>query len=146
VPFLPFTKYECAAMTHKFLLRFASNIRQPIDFRPAVNRLIGHCRLSLVEDGKICTIMTENFYNEDLGAQSLANAVKDVEHDFTEEYNQLDEEITEDTNSGPLQCFTVRCMKVADDKYEIGVFGDAADDATVKEGEEEEKEWQDITW
>ncbi|KAF2831746.1 P-loop containing nucleoside triphosphate hydrolase protein, partial [Ophiobolus disseminans] len=107
VPFLPFTKSECAVVLHKFMLKFASNIRRPIDLQPDVNHLVGHCRLSLIDDGKVCETLTAEYYNSDLGARSLANAVREVEFKFTMEYNNSDVLVSEDMNAGPLQCFSV---------------------------------------
>jgi hypothetical protein len=109
---------------HNFMLQFATNIRQPIDLRPDVNRLIGHSRLSLNEDGKVCVKLTELYYNQDLGARSLANAVKEVEHELATEYNSLDGPLTEVLNQSPLQCFIIRRIPVADDVYEVRVFAD----------------------
>jgi len=103
------------------MLQFATNIRQPIDMQPDVNRLVGHCRLSLIEDGNICRTLTEQYYNQDLGARSLANAVKEVEHELTSEYCNIEQLITEDINNGPLQCFTVSRVSVAEDVYEVVV-------------------------
>lgn len=50
VPFLPFTKAECAVVHHRFTLAFASNVRKPIALTIPVPRDVGHCRLSLVEE------------------------------------------------------------------------------------------------
>jgi hypothetical protein len=116
------------------MLKFATSIRQPIDLDPGVTRLIGHCRLTLVEDGKICVNLTDKYYNKDLGARSLANAVKEVKDELSEEYSNSDELITEEINKGPLQAFTVRRIPVADDVYEVAVFIDGV----AKRGEYEE--------
>jgi hypothetical protein len=124
------------------MLNYATSIRQPIDLDPGVTRLIGHCRLSLVEDGKVCVNLTDRYYNKDLGARSLANAVKEVKDELSEEYSNADGLITEDINEGPLQAFTVRLIPVADDVYEVGVFTDRVADTEIEEGppavEEEE--------
>lgn len=121
VPFLPFTKNECAVVLHKYMLKFATNIRQPIDLQPDVNRLMGHCRLSLIEDGDVCISLTDKYYNQDLGARSLENAVKEIQHEFAEEYSDLNGAITEDINNGPLQCFTVSRISLAQDVYDVVV-------------------------
>ncbi|KAI0570487.1 clpA ATP-binding subunit of Clp protease and DnaK/DnaJ chaperone [Pyrenophora tritici-repentis] len=121
VPFLPFTKSECAVVLHKFMLAFATNIRQPIDLQADVNRLVGHCRLSLVEDGNVCITLTERYYNQDLGARSLKNAVEEVEHLFSTQYNNIETPITEEINTGPLQHFILNRISIADDEYDVVV-------------------------
>jgi hypothetical protein len=133
VPFFPFTPSECAVVLHKFILAFATNIRQPVDMRPDVKRLVGHCRLSLEEDGKVCSNLVDTYYNQDLGARSLANAVKEVENDFSGEYTNIDELISEDLNMGPFQHFVVRRVKITDDLYEVGVFAHGKGGSCVKE-------------
>jgi hypothetical protein len=104
------------------MLKFASNIRQPLDTQPDVHRLMGHCRLSVEEDGKVCVDLTGAYYDADLGARSLANGVKEVEHERGTEYGNSDELITEDVNTGPLQHFMIRHTHVSEDEYEVGVF------------------------
>jgi hypothetical protein len=135
VSFLPFTPSECAVVLHKFILGFATNIRQPVDMRPEVKRLVGHCRLLLAEEGKVCSNLVDTYYNQDLGARSLANAVNEVENEFSDEYTNMDELISEDLNTGPLQHFIVRRIKVADDVYEVGVFANGKRGCCVKETE-----------
>lgn len=122
VPFLPFNNSECAIVVHRFLLAFASEIRQPIDMNPDVKRMIGHCRLAVREDGKVCAELTKQFYNKDLGARSLQNAVAAVSADLAAEYSNSDVKIEEGINGGELQSFVVRRVPVADDAFEVGVF------------------------
>jgi hypothetical protein len=55
---------------------------------------------------------------------------------FTTEYSSLHMPITEDINNGPLQCLTVRRMRLDDNKSEIGVFADGVDDFTVEDKDE----------
>jgi hypothetical protein len=121
------------------MLAFATNIRQPIDLQPDVNRLVGHCRLSLVEDGKICVTLTEEHYNQDLGARSLANAVEGVQHLFTDEYNDIDSSIIEDINTGPLQHFTISRIPIGDDAYDVVVSAGGLD-AEVGDEENDDSE------
>jgi len=106
---------------HKFILNLATNIRQPINTQPDVQRLTGHCRLSVINDGKVCIDLTKTYYHQDLGACSLANAVKEVEYEFSTEYGNTDEEVTEDINCGPLQHFVVQRIPVSYDAYEVTV-------------------------
>jgi hypothetical protein len=135
VLFLPFTPSECAVVLHKFILAFATNIRQPVDMQPDVKRLVGYYRLSLEEDGKVCSNLVDTYYNQDLGARSLANAVKEVENEFSGEYTNINELISEDLNTGPFQHFIVRRVKVTDDLYEFGVFAHGKGGSCVKETE-----------
>lgn len=106
---------------HKFVLAFATNVRRPIDLQPDVKRLIGHCRLSLVEDGEICITLTESYYIQDLGARSLSSAVRQMEYLFCAEYSNIETLITEGINEGPLQHFTLHRVLISDDKYDVVV-------------------------
>ncbi|CAI6331887.1 unnamed protein product [Periconia digitata] len=124
VPFFPFSKSECAVIAHRFLLNFGSQIRKPIDMNPDSIRLIGHCRLSLEEDGKVCTELSNAFYNKDLGARSLQNAVDSVSTDLSVEYSNSDVLIEEEVNKGPLQGFTVRRIPVGAGAHVVGVSVD----------------------
>jgi hypothetical protein len=129
-------------MVHKFMLQFATNIRQSINLQPDVHRLVGHCRLSLIDDGNICLNLTKTFYDPELGARSLANGVKEVEYEFSTEYGNTDELATEDINAGPLQHFVVRRIPVSDDEYEVGVFRhDSAESVMQEPGDD--NEWKD---
>jgi ATP-dependent Clp protease ATP-binding subunit ClpA len=67
-----------------------------------VKRLVGYYRLSLEEDGKVCSNLIDTYYNQDLGARSLANAVKEVENEFSSKYTNINELISEDLNTGPF--------------------------------------------
>ncbi|KAI4641381.1 uncharacterized protein J4E78_010444 [Alternaria triticimaculans] len=148
VPFLPFSPSECAVVLHKFMLEYATSIRQPIDHDPSVIRYIGHCRLSLVDDGKICTALTEKYYSKDLGARSLDNAVREVRDELADKYSETDVLATEDLNDGPLQTFIVRRFLIADDVYEVGVFTDGTSGGEETDSEEgangdDEAKWGD---
>jgi hypothetical protein len=132
---LPFTLSECSVILHKFILDFATNIRQPVDMHPDVKRLVGHCQLSLAEDGKVCSNLVDTYYNQDFGARGLANAVKEVEYEFVGEYANIHELTSEDLNTGPLQHFIVRRVKFADDLYAVGVFAHGKGGSCVKETE-----------
>ncbi|KAF2662718.1 P-loop containing nucleoside triphosphate hydrolase protein [Lophiostoma macrostomum CBS 122681] len=140
VPFLPFTSPECAVVLHKFALQFASEVREPIDFRPDINRLIGHCCLTFVDDGAVCTELTNTFYNKDLGARSLANAMKEIAQQFVTEYSSLDGLVTETINSDNLQEFIIRRFQVSDDAHEVGVFAKTKESAEGSEDEVDEDE------
>ena len=138
VPFLPFSPSECAVVLHKFMLEYATSIRQPIDHDLSVIRYIGHCRLSLVDDGKICTALTEKYYSKDLGARSLDNAVREVRDELADKYSETDVLATEDLNDGPLQTFIVRRFLIADDVYEVGVFTDGTSGGEEANSDEDE--------
>jgi hypothetical protein len=126
------------------MLQLATNTRQPVDTQPGVHRLVGHCRLSVAEDGKICTDLTKAYYNADLGARSLANGVKELEHEFSTEYSNSDELITEDINTGPLQHFMIRRILVSEDQYEVGVFRHDDNDWGMPEPVNRSK-WEEVT-
>jgi hypothetical protein len=115
------------------MLDFASNIRKPIDLKPDVNRLIGHCRLSLIDDGKVCLRLTETFYDQDIGARSLEDTVRGVQQDFSGEYSNVDELTTEDIDADLLQHFVVRRTYVRADAYKVGVFVNGIGSSVIEE-------------
>ncbi|KAF2106703.1 P-loop containing nucleoside triphosphate hydrolase protein [Lophiotrema nucula] len=126
VPFLPFTSSECAVIIHKFILNFGSEIRQPIDLQSKPPKHVGHCALHIVDDGKVCAAMTEQFYHKDLGGRSLSDAAKDIKQKVYDEYVAEEDEVTEDTNSGPLQRFSIRLISMGEGAQEVAVFPDFA--------------------
>ncbi|KAF2874884.1 P-loop containing nucleoside triphosphate hydrolase protein [Massariosphaeria phaeospora] len=122
VPFLPFTPSERSVIVHKFVLAFSTRIRQPIDRTPKAERFFGHCRLTLIEDGKICNALSAQFDDKDTGARELKRAVEKMEDQFVEEHNKRDRVITEDVNDGALQCFVVRRTAGGDDAQGVTVY------------------------
>ncbi|KAI4953475.1 hypothetical protein J4E91_002322 [Alternaria rosae] len=124
VPFIPFSPSECAVVLHRFMLEYATSIRQPSDHNPSVIRYIGHCKLSLVDDGKICTALTDEYYSKDFGVRSLDNAAREIRDELADKYSETNVLATEYLNNGPLQTSIVRRFLIADDVYEVGVFTD----------------------
>ncbi len=120
VPFFPFSASEQAVVAHKFILDFVDKMRRPIDLLS--NRLIGHVHLALQNDGKIAAHLAEMGYEEALGARSLQRIVQQQVHvKLADSYVEGDDEITEGTNEGPLQKYTVRLNAVDEDVGEVVV-------------------------
>lgn len=86
----------------------AGRLRDPIDLHPDKNKTTGHCQVHLPDDGKLCSMLAEVYYSPEEGARTLSHAVAEMERLLGEEYLVDDEEITEDTNFGPLQEFVVK--------------------------------------
>ncbi|KAF2750946.1 P-loop containing nucleoside triphosphate hydrolase protein, partial [Sporormia fimetaria CBS 119925] len=109
VPFLPFSKTEQAVIAHRFILKLATRVRQPIDLQPPTIRLVGHSRITVIDDRKVCTELAQG-YESLLGARYLFNAVDALEEMYTKEYLAIKSPITEDLNTKPLQEFIVKCV------------------------------------
>lgn len=62
--------------------------------------------------------------------------MKEVEHEFSTEYGNTDEEVTEDINSGPLQHFFVCRIAVSEDVYGVTVCRHENGEPLELEGDE----------
>jgi ATP-dependent Clp protease ATP-binding subunit ClpB len=111
VPFFPFSFGEQAVVAHKFYLRLVNQARKPIDLTEATMQLVGHCHLTApgAYDTSVARHLAKDRYDSKLGARSLEIAVKNIKKTFVTAYRKYtDEEITEETNSGPLLRFDVQ--------------------------------------
>ena len=108
-------------ITHKFILEYAERLGQPIDLRPEAHKYIRHCRLTLVDDGKICTTLSDAYYVEYFGARSLEEAPNHIRQLLTDKYSNTDELVKEYFNDLPLQEFVVRRVPIGDGMYDIDV-------------------------
>ena len=94
-------------VAHKFILDFTDHIRKPIDLN--MKYLVGHVHCELEGDGQICKHLAETGYERTLGARSLKRVIEEhVEAQLVDKYLRQDDEITESTNEGPLQKYTIR--------------------------------------
>lgn len=120
VPFLPFSRGEQAVVTHKFLLDFADEMRQPIDLD--AKRLLGHIHVHIHNDGQLSEHLAEMGYEEELGARSLHRVVEEqVQGRLVERHLEGDTEITTETNKGPLQKYGVYLQVIGGKGKEIVV-------------------------
>lgn len=92
--------------------------------KESVLRLIGHCLLEVVDDGKVCQHLAKQGYVEELGARSLETKVDEVSQAFLGAYVERGELVDEKTNLGPLQRFVVQLNSVEEGVEEISVFED----------------------
>ncbi|KAI0007496.1 P-loop containing nucleoside triphosphate hydrolase protein [Xylariaceae sp. FL0662B] len=96
IPFLPFSPGEQAVVAHKFLLELARRVKEPIILsNDHQEQLLGNIGLRIRKDILICNSLAETEYNPDLGARSLATAVKLVEDKLVDAYLEEEEEISE---------------------------------------------------
>jgi hypothetical protein len=105
VPFLPFTPTECTILMHRFILDFIRDMRSPIDLRSGAKKFFGHCRISVVDDGKVCAELSKQYYMKDLGARSLEAALTEVEYEFSMLYSNMKGLVTQEMNVGVRQGF-----------------------------------------
>ena len=127
VPFFPFTRGEQAVIVHKFLLNLRDDLRQPINLKE--KKMVGHSDLWIQKDGQLCTSLAQNWYDIDIGARSLLRGVEqDVEVPLAERYCMSDTKVSEETNKGPLQKYTVQLWSMEDGPAKISVIqnGDCA--------------------
>ena len=123
IPFFPFQVGEQAVFAHKCILNTFDNLRQPIDLQKT--RFIGHIHLNLTNDSSITKYIAETSYDIALGARSLEHAVERlIEAQLVQKYVQSDNEITEETNNGPLQKFTLQLYPVTESEEELVIFRD----------------------
>lgn len=121
-PFLPFTRIERAVLVHKYFLKIANDIRKPIQMKAKTKKLVRHCRLRIVDDSTVCCHLADKFYDKDMGARSLNEAVKKAREEFIFEYSNTDELVTEQLNQGPLKTYYVRRVPLGNDAYKFGAF------------------------
>jgi len=96
IPFLPFSAGEQAVVTHKFLLELAHKVWRPISLAAGPNQqLLGGVRLHIRRDASLCAALAGTEYDPQLGARSLANAVKHIEDHLVEKYLEENKEIVE---------------------------------------------------
>lgn len=128
VPFLPFSRAEAAAVSHKFFMEFQDRKRLKIDLREDVNRHIAHIDLHMDNDGEFCSHVASRYYDEDSGAMSVLKAIDLLEVKLTQAYVRPKGLVTELTNELPLQRYNVRLVPQGDDTFDMGVFPDSYND------------------
>jgi hypothetical protein len=114
LPFFPFSRDEAAVIHHKFLRSLSDQIRLPIDLHNKSPHPVGHLHLSLVKDGDLCKLLSENHYVRDLGARSIHNCVDGLADELFMLYTASEDEITEATNAKPhvkysMQLHPIQC-------------------------------------
>jgi hypothetical protein len=114
LPFFPFSRDEAAVIHHKFLRSLSDQIRLPIDLHNKPPHPVGHLHLSLVKDGDLCKLLSENHYVRDLGARSIHNCVDGLADELFMLYTASEDEITEATNAKPhvkysMQLHPIQC-------------------------------------
>ena len=95
----------------------------PIDLDIDDPITLGHILITLADDGKLCSYLADANYMpmRELGARVLQNSVDRLAEKLFQHYVQIEEEITEDTNKGPLLPYTMQLHPV-EDSYEVAVF------------------------
>lgn len=122
IPFLPFSLVEQAVVFHKFFLDLKDQKCKPIDLRPDVKHTINHINLTILNDGKACLDVAKKYFQSDMGARSFIRAVDDVTEKLTQLYIDTDKLVSEETNSGSLQRYTVHLLDDGAGSHEIAVF------------------------
>ncbi|KAI8635425.1 P-loop containing nucleoside triphosphate hydrolase protein [Xylariaceae sp. FL1651] len=108
IPFLPFNLEEQAVIVHKFLQELKERVRAPVVLpQNGREQLLGNISLRVRKDASVCRSLAAAEYSPDLGARSLATAVKIVEERLVEAYLDEEEEIVEDNGMREF-CVDVR--------------------------------------
>ncbi|KAF2806916.1 uncharacterized protein BDZ99DRAFT_465668 [Mytilinidion resinicola] len=123
VPFFPFSRGEAAVVTHKFFLDLFDQVKKPVVIRPGQHHWVGHCHLT-GKGTEICEYIAKEEYEWAFGARVLNDAVIAIANDLFISYTRVDrdEEITEETNNGPLQRFDVQLRPTSDGNSEAIVL------------------------
>ena len=110
-------------VSHTFLQNLANRLRKPIDLDVDDPITLGHILLTLADDGKLCSQLADTNYMpmRELGARVLQNSVDQLAEKLFQDYVQIEDEITEDTNKGPLLGYTMQLHPV-EDSYGVAVF------------------------
>lgn len=102
---------EQATIAHKFILRLATKLRQPVCFRE--NRFIGNIDLKVGVhpgdgDGPVCALLAQIGYHSELGARSLEQVVdRLIKHPLFDKELEGDEVVDDENDRGPLTLYSV---------------------------------------
>jgi ATP-dependent Clp protease ATP-binding subunit ClpB len=108
IPFFPFSPNEQAVVAHKFLLALQGKARLPINLKVTPPRFVGHCHVNILDDGKLCQRLAKACYTQQQGARSINNTVDKIRQKLVAKYLETDAEVTEASNKGPLEKYTVQ--------------------------------------
>jgi len=116
-------------VSHAFLQTLNNRLRMPIDLDVDDPITLGHILLTLADDGKLCSYLADSNYMpmRELGAKVLQNSVDRLAEKLFQHYVQTEDEITEDTNKGPLLAYTMQLHPV-EDSHEVAVFQTVVED------------------
>ena len=120
VPFFPFSEYERAVTTYKFMMGLAKEVREPVNI--VDKRFAGHSHLEYIGDGQIAMHLAKTGYFTELGARSLALAVDNrIRLALADQYLAGEEGFKNEINDGPLQKFTVRLSGATEETKHVVV-------------------------
>lgn len=107
IPFMPFSIEERAVTTYKFMRKVFNESRKDINVQD--KQLARHLYLNFVDDGQLASHISEKYYFPELGARSLQKGVNtQILHRLTSAFLENGDEITDEMNSKPLECYDVR--------------------------------------
>lgn len=120
IPFLPFSKEERAVTTFKFMRKLFNETRKPISVEN--KHLARHLYLNFMDDGQIASYIAEKYYFPELGARSLSKAVNtQICHKLTKAFLEQGDEVGDEMNTQPLDCFDVRIEELKGGFKEITI-------------------------
>lgn len=102
---------EQATIAHKFILRFATEIRASVSF--SEHRFIGNIDLKVGVhpadgDGRVCALLAEEGYHPELGARSLEQVVdRLVKKPLVNQALEGEEVVEDSTDKEPLTLYSV---------------------------------------
>ena len=107
--FLPFVEAEQAVVAYKFMREIWHTVCKPIN--AGLGDLKRHAFLHFVDDGKIALYLAKREHDIDLGARSLASAVKqNILKPFRKAFDQRDSEVADKMNLRPLENYETRLV------------------------------------
>jgi hypothetical protein len=83
---------------------------------------MGHCIISYLDDGQICSHLAKQGYVTSSGARGLKQKVNRVINRAFEVYNDIPGRVDESMNDGPFEKLEVKITPRGKNKQEIKVF------------------------
>ena len=120
IPYVPFSEVEQAVMAYKFMREHRTQTRKLVDVKS--NQFHRHCAIKYIDDGQIASYVAREYYDPQMGARSLSNAVeKDIAFKLLDSFNAKGKEIEDEMNEGPLEQYEVRIIDENDGDKEVRV-------------------------
>ena len=132
VPFFPFSTNEQGVVAHKFLLALQDEARLDINLKADPPKCVGHCHVSILDDGKLCQHLAKLGYTHQQGARSLDNTVHKTRQKFVMKHLKTDVEVTEAAKEGSLDKYTLQLHPDDGNGGEVVVFRDGITSVEAK--------------
>ncbi|KAK7570041.1 hypothetical protein IWX49DRAFT_635071 [Phyllosticta citricarpa] len=95
VSFFTFNRPKQAVAAHKLLLQLSADAQRPVDFKPDVERYVGHVHLSISNATKMCHEIAMDQYSMRLGSLSYFQPFEEIKTKLCTAHSQIKDKITE---------------------------------------------------